>query len=309
MSSIFGVKSGLNALLYKSYLLVCPEFILLKKVSVIIPCYNGGSTIERAVNSVLNQSYSDVELIVVNDGSNDQKTLEVLDALPSHIQIIHQENKGLSAARNTGLKSAVGYYVLTLDSDDYLSPEFIEKSVKLIEKESGLAYVFSYINMFGEKKGVLERKYNYFVQLFNNQLPYCLLMQKSLWEKMGGYDEKMKLGYEDWEFNIRLGMNGYYGIELEEPLFNYYVSSAGMMKSMSDKNYISILRNIRKKHNDVYTIKNLYTEWKNWKDKPMPYPALMYLLMYLATEILPGDLYNYLYRKMEFLKQSERLST
>jgi glycosyltransferase involved in cell wall biosynthesis len=279
-----------------------------KKVSVIVPCYNGGKTLVRAVDSIINQSYSENEIIVVNDGSNDERTLEVLKGLPDQVQVINQENKGLSAARNTGLKSAKGHYVLTLDSDDYLSPTFLEKAVDLIEKEQGLAYVFTHINMFGEKQGVLQRKYNYFVQLFNNQLPYCLLMQKELWEKVGGYDENMKLGYEDWEFNIRLGKNGYFGIELQEPLFNYYVSSSGMMKSTSDKHYISILRSIRKKHNDIYSINRLYSIWIEWKDKPMPYPAAMYFLMYIATEILPGNLYNYLYKKLEFMKQSERLS-
>ncbi len=281
----------------------------MEKVSVIIPCYNGGSTLERAVNSVVNQTFSEHEVVVVNDGSTEEKTLDVLKSLPKEVSVINQDNKGLSAARNTGLKNATGHFVLTLDSDDYLAPTFLEKAIGLLEEQQDLAYVFSHINMFGEKQGVLERKYNYFVQLFNNQLPYCLLMQKELWEKVGGYDETMKLGYEDWEFNIRLGKNGYFGIELQEPLFNYYVSSSGMMKSTSDKHYISILREIRKKHNDLYSIKGLYSVWKEWKHKPMPYPAILYLLMYIATETLPGNMYNLIYRKMEFMKQSERISS
>ena len=227
-------------------------------VSIIIPCYNGGGTVERAVNSVINQSYSEYEVIVVNDGSDDEETLKVLSGFSGQVRVINQENKGLSAARNTGIKNAQGKYILSLDCDDYLEPAFMEKGVEILDKQQDLAYVFTHINMFGEKKGVLERRYNYFVQLLNNQLPYCLLMHKELWEEVGGYDEDMKLGYEDWEFNIRLGKNGYYGIGIEEPLFNYYVSSTGMMKSTSDKNYISILRYIRKKHSDIYSVNGLY---------------------------------------------------
>ena len=277
-------------------------------ISIIIPCYNSGDILMRSVNSVLYQTYKFVEIILVNDGSNDSDTIEAISKLPPQVKIINQENKGLSAARNAGIRASNGEYILTLDCDDYLQTTFLDKALEILNKDQELVYVFSHIKMFGEKSMVLERQYNFFVQLFTNQLPYCLLMKKVLWEKVGGYDEDMKLGFEDWEFNIRLGKHGYKAIGLGEPLFNYFASSTGMMKSTSDKNYISILRYIRRKHKDIYCISGLYAIWKKWNNQHMPYPSGMYILMYIMTEILPGNTYNLVYKGLSFIKQSERFS-
>ena len=94
------------------------------KVSVIIPCYNAGEWIDEAVDSVLSQTYKDYEIIIVNDGSSDPLTQEKLRSYESSsIQVIHQENKGPAAARNTGIRSARGEYILPLDADDMLVPD------------------------------------------------------------------------------------------------------------------------------------------------------------------------------------------
>ena len=177
------------------------------KVSVIIPCYNSGNTLLRTVKSVEVQTFKDIEIIVVNDGSTDNSTLDILNKISKKIKVINQENKGLSAARNRGIKDAKGEYILPLDSDDYLLPIFIERALEEFNNNDTNC-VYTNIFMFGEREGVLDRNYNYFVQLFNNQLPYCLFFKKIIWEKLEGYDETMKLGYEDWEFNIRMGKNG-----------------------------------------------------------------------------------------------------
>lgn len=278
------------------------------EVSVIIPCYNSGSTLLRAVESIQDQTIKNIEIIIVNDGSDDSHTLKVLRNISTQVKIITQKNMGLSFARNTGIREANGKYILPLDSDDYLLSNFVEKALRKIKEENTITCVYSDINMFGEREGILERNYNYFIQLFTNQLPYCLLYEKKIWSEIGGYDENMKLGYEDWEFNIRLGKNGYYPTRISEALFNYHLSNTGMLVSQSDKNYISILRDIRKKHRDVYRISELYRIWKKWRHKPMPYPTILYIGMYLATEFLPGNVYNYIYSKLRFLKQSERFS-
>ncbi len=95
------------------------------KVSVIIPTYNRAHTILRAVNSVIKQSYKAFEIIVVNDGSTDE-TLKVLHPYHKDIKIISQTNKGVSSARNTGIRSAVGDWIALLDSDDEWLPEKLE---------------------------------------------------------------------------------------------------------------------------------------------------------------------------------------
>jgi len=95
------------------------------EVSVIIPCYNSGSTLLRAVESIQGQTIKNIEIIIVNDGSDDSYTLEVLRNISKKIKVISQKNMGLSAARNTGIREAKGKYILPLDSDDYLLSNFL----------------------------------------------------------------------------------------------------------------------------------------------------------------------------------------
>ena len=97
------------------------------KVSVIIPVYNGEKTIEKCINSIINQSYKDLEIIIVNDGSTDN-TYEICQKYSQkddRIQVINQENKGVCLARNIGIKFSKGDYIQFVDSDDWLEPSII----------------------------------------------------------------------------------------------------------------------------------------------------------------------------------------
>lgn len=107
-----------------------------KKISVVIPVYNTESNyIDKAINSVLNQTYKNIEIIVVNDGSTDKATLEYLKTINNpDIKIINQENKGLGGARNTGIENSTGEYIGFLDSDDWLDNNFYEVLYNLCEK-------------------------------------------------------------------------------------------------------------------------------------------------------------------------------
>ena len=111
----------------------------LKKVSVIIPNYNYARYLPEAVESVLNQSYKPIEIIVVNNGSTDN-SLEVLKAFENRFRLIDQSNLGQSGARNSGLNQATGDYIAFLDADDYWHPEKIEKQVKLLRNNTRLVY-------------------------------------------------------------------------------------------------------------------------------------------------------------------------
>ncbi|KJD34538.1 glycosyl transferase family 2 [Tamlana nanhaiensis] len=108
-------------------------------VSVVIPCYNHAQYLPKAINSVLNQSYSEHEIIVIDDGSSDN-TKDVCLKFPEVIYI-HQKNAGLSAARNTGIKHAKGEYLVFLDADDWLVPDGIKLNLSFIVKNSKIAFV------------------------------------------------------------------------------------------------------------------------------------------------------------------------
>lgn len=107
-----------------------------EKVSVIIPCYNFGDYIEECVTSINNQTYSNVEIIVVNDGSTDgtKEILERLRQTYSKIKVINKNNEGVSSARNDGLNAATGKYVMFVDGDDYLAPDCVSYMKSLIEE-------------------------------------------------------------------------------------------------------------------------------------------------------------------------------
>lgn len=109
-------------------------------VSIIIPCYNGEKFIERCFNSILNQTYKDLEVIVINDGSKDKSEdiinsfLEEFNRLNMKLVYVYQENRGAGGAINTGLKYVTGRYLTLLDIDDYIMPESIELKVKFLDK-------------------------------------------------------------------------------------------------------------------------------------------------------------------------------
>lgn len=110
----------------------------MNKVSVIIPAYNSEKTIKRCVNSVISQTYPELEIIIINDGSTDstRDAIEEIEGKEKRLRCITQKNKGAAEARNTGLSMATGEYVAFIDSDDYISKELISELVKSLESTS-----------------------------------------------------------------------------------------------------------------------------------------------------------------------------
>ncbi len=275
-------------------------------VSVIIPCFNGGKTILKTISSIKNQSWENFEIIVVNDGSNERNTIKILKKIKG-IKLFHQKNLGLPSARNYGISKAKGKFILPLDDDDWIEKNTIELMVQAIEKMDNSHFVYSDITLEGELKGVVSKNYNFFDQLFLNHLPYCILYKKKLWTEVGRYDEKMKDGFEDWEFNIRLGFNGIYGVRISRPLFHYNVSRMGMLRSKSSKMYSQIWLQIQKKHKSIYTISILLNIWKKWRKEKSNYPAFLYFILFLSHKILPKNIFNLLFRLLFNLKNSRTI--
>src|SRR4051812_34519383 len=120
-------------------------------ISVVIPCYNDGIYLPETLHRLSKQDLQDFEIIIVNDGSTDGKTLEILNSLASDkIKVLHKENGRMSSARNYGVKQAKGKYIAALDADDYFHPSFFRKAIDILQEEENTAVVTSYIQMFGE---------------------------------------------------------------------------------------------------------------------------------------------------------------
>ncbi|HEY0298238.1 MAG TPA: glycosyltransferase family A protein, partial [Arachidicoccus sp.] len=115
-------------------------------ISVVIPCYNDGIYLQETFEKLKLQTYKYVEVIIVNDGSTDEKTLQLLQQLSNeqNVRIIHKQNGKLPAARNSGIKEARGNIIVTLDADDYFEKTFFEKSLKILQQDNSIGSVISY---------------------------------------------------------------------------------------------------------------------------------------------------------------------
>lgn len=277
-------------------------------VSVVIPCYNSGATLGQTVASVKAQTWPNIETIVIDDGSTDPMTREVLATLVD-VAVVRQANSGLPAARNAGFRAARGDYVLPLDADDWIEPEMISAMMQAIQSSGHAGYVYCDIRLEGEGNGVLQKEYNFFEQLSLNQMPYCLLMPKRLWAEAGGYDETMRQGYEDWEFNIRLGARGYYGRRVALPLFHYRVSSSGMLISKSNRLHGLLWSEIQARHKSLYKPLSLLRLWREWADKPSHFPPLMYFFWIGLHRILPASIYASLFKRLRARTHNRRTSS
>lgn len=223
-------------------------------VSIVISCYNDSEFIEQSVQSALDQTYPNKEVIVVDDGSN-QKTKAILKELEPKINcLITQKNEGPSAARNRGIEAATGEYILVLDSDDYFEPEFCAKAVKIFEEETDGKLVTCHARWFWD-----EKIYQIFKPKGGNLKNYLTqssalgnsLFRKKDWKLIEGYDEMMLNGWEDWEFFIRLHKEGGKTYVIPEVLFHYRKRKKSRTTIANNHRY-DLLNYIYLKHADLF---------------------------------------------------------
>jgi glycosyltransferase involved in cell wall biosynthesis len=198
-------------------------------VSVIIPCYNLAEYLPEAVESVVKQTFSDWECIIVNDGSTDNTSevaKEIISKYPDkRIYLLEKENGGPAAARNFGIKHSKGKFILPLDADDLIHPSFLEKTVNVLLNNTNVHIVYTDLQEFGERSNlVLARDWNPAILRFQNHLNYCSLYCRDVWETVGGYDtEKKIIGYEDWDFWVGCAEKGFNAQRIPEPILLYRI--------------------------------------------------------------------------------------
>ena len=203
-------------------------------VSVIVPCYNLGAYVTEAVDSVLAQTYPDFEIVVVNDGSTDAGTNAVLAALDRpRTTVLTTENRGLPAARNHAVQHARGRYVCALDADDRLRPQFLEKTIGVLERDPSVAFVSTWLECFGAERWIWRRE---------------------ALDAVGGYDgERFAEGDEDWDFWISLVERGFRGTIVPEVLFDYRQREDSMRRvAMQSEVRQRVWRNLLDKHRASY---------------------------------------------------------
>ncbi len=223
-------------------------------ISVIIPCFNDGMYISETIEKIKAQTFKEFEIIVVNDGSTDDNTLEILNKLSREdIIVLHKENGKMSSARNFGANHSKGSLLVTVDADDYFDTTFFEKAFSILNNHSNIAVVSSYVKMFGEFNSKSRpRGGGEFNFLFSNECSAAAMIRKSCWEEIGGYDEEMKLGYEDWEFYIRIVQKGWQIYIMPEYLAYYRQTKKSTRINITEPNRKSIINYIITKHNNWY---------------------------------------------------------
>jgi glycosyltransferase involved in cell wall biosynthesis len=254
-----------------------------KIVSIIVPCYNDGAYLHDAINSVLKCDESLYELIIVNDGSTDELTLNILKQYEDKsFVIIHQKNSGLSAARNAGIRHSTGKYILPLDSDNKVRPEYLTEAVKVFEKESSVSVVYGKPQFFGSDDRVpLVGNFNLQKLMLGNYIDACAVYRKNAWESVKGYDELMRSGLEDWEFWLHLAFTGHRFYFIDQVLFDYRVRSQSMVRKTTTPRIKEIKKYMAKKYEDFLDFdavnENIFQLFRNR-------PFRMCLKMYLKIE-------------------------
>lgn len=179
-------------------------------VSVVIPVYNMAEFLPETLTSVVQSSYTPLEIIVVDDGSTDDSAhvAKIFAAKHSHIRLLKQDNQGVCYARNRGIAAAHGKYILPVDADNILMPHFIADAVAILEVDPKTLVVAPTIERFGIRQGILwlppfsrERLAQ------RNVMDTCALYRHSDWERIGGYCTALQ-AREDWEFWIALLKDG-----------------------------------------------------------------------------------------------------
>ncbi|MDB6023464.1 MAG: glycosyl transferase group 1, partial [Pedosphaera sp.] len=236
-------------------------------VSVIIPCYKQAHFLSEAVASVVAQTFSDWELIIVNDGSPDD-TSEVANRLikahpGKEIRLVEKTNGGLPSARNAGIGIARGKYFLPLDADDKIKPELLAKLVPTLDAQPKIGFAYPHIQHFGalDTEFPLPDFDRATLIAKDNIACVCALVRKVAWEQAGGYNEKMREGYEDWDFWIACVEKGWEGFCLHEPLFLYRKNGQSMLSNANQKRERLIAQIVRN-HPKLYELST-----QQWADE------------------------------------------
>lgn len=224
-------------------------------ISVIVPCFNDGKYIQECLNSIHEQAYANYEIIVINDGSTEISTNEIISKI-NHPKIIvlQTKNQGPSNARNQAIRSSNGKYILPLDADNKVGETFISKAIDLLEKNSETKVVNCNIVFFGGKKGIQVFP-NFTIEklICENIIECASVYRRSDFDQTIGYNPNMKEGFEDWDFWLSLLENGggVYKLDLAE--IYYRVKKSSRNNSISSEQFRRLRRQIYNNHKELFS--------------------------------------------------------
>lgn len=227
-------------------------------VSIVIPCYNQGQYVLETIDSALAQNYENIEIILINDGSTDQLTNNFFKSYSNpEVKTIITQNNGLAKARNLGFEESKGDFIIPLDSDDKLAPEFVSKTLAIALKDKKVGVVYTDQMHFGAETKVLKMmEFDPIEILSVNHVSVCSLIRREAYEAARksngvGYNPNMKFGYEDWDLWINISKNNWEFRCVHEPLFLYRRHKISMASTAKGKHNF-LIDTLVNNHKELY---------------------------------------------------------
>ena len=226
------------------------------RVSVVMPVFNAGRWLPQALASVDAQTFRDFELVVVDDGSTEERTRALLDAAARRpgVTVHRTENRGPSHARNLAIERARGAYILPLDADDWLAPTFLARTVGVLDAEPDVGVAFTWVGLVGGHHGVW-RTGEFSVQdlLVRCTVHVTSLFRREIWSAVGGYDPRFVESSEDWDFWLGAAARGVTGRCIPEVLAYYRRSETSRERHARSPGIGSrLMRTLVTKHRALY---------------------------------------------------------
>jgi glycosyltransferase involved in cell wall biosynthesis len=237
---------------------------------VIIPCYRQAQYLPEAVASVVAQTYPDWEIVIVDDGSPDE-TASVAAGLiagygPTRIRLVRQPNGGVARARNAGIEASAGRYILPLDADDVLQPDFLRETVAVLEAHPDVGVAYTDFLEFGGADRVRRRPDFDLDQLCRfNLMGNTSLFRRAAWQATGGYNPNLA-GLEDWDFWLSCAERGFTVRRVPRVLFSYR-RQRGSRNEMAAARLAVLRRQVRANHPALYTPRRRLLRWarRSWR--------------------------------------------
>ncbi|MBD2388332.1 glycosyltransferase family 2 protein [Cylindrospermum sp. FACHB-282] len=248
------------------------------KVSIIIPAYNAMTYLPTTLASVLQQTFTDFEVLIIDDGSTDHLHQWITEILDSRVKLIRQNNQGISAARNTGINNSKGKYIAFLDADDLWETTKLEEQIYLLDNNPTIGLVYTWIKLVdhhGKSSGRIIKSHiqgNMWQQIveYNPIQTSTVIVRRDCLDNVGIFDQNLSSA-EDWELWVRISFHYPFAV-IKKPLVNYRLHQNNITKNWQiteqglslviEKVFASLPSDIQNLKNRCYGRGNLYIAWK-----------------------------------------------
>ena len=223
-------------------------------VSVIVPCFNQGKYVKEAMLSVKNQTYANIECVIVNDGSTDNSLDEIISFCQTDNRFVYYDkvNEGVAIARNYAISHSHGEFILPLDADDKIAPEYIQEAINIFNCRPDVKLVYSKVLLFGYINREFKLpEYDYSRLICSNHIVCTAMYRRSDYDNTEGYNSNL-IGWEDWDFWLCLLKPDDIVYRIDKYLFYYRIKKSSRNVD-ADKNISQIRRQIWENHKHLFS--------------------------------------------------------